>query len=73
MVGGSIKVNWWLGQHILMSPYAVRGISWSDRDVTLDATRDQVEGSPAWDPAGMVNSNHERRLHGYYGWPGYGW
>jgi sporulation protein YlmC with PRC-barrel domain len=65
--------NWWPGQHVLMSPYAVRSISWSDRDVTLDVTREQVKGSPAWDPAAMVERDYESRLHGYYGWPGYGW
>ncbi len=65
--------NWWPGQHVLMSPYAVRGVSWSERDITLDVTRDKVKGSPAWDPAGMVNKDFEQHLHGYYGWPGYGW
>ncbi len=65
--------NWWPGQHVLISPYAVRGISWSDRDVTVEVTRDQVKGSPAWDPAGMIKRDYQQRLHGHYGWPGYGW
>lgn len=65
--------NWWSGQHVLMSPYAVREISWSDRDVTLEVTRDQIKASPSWDPAGAINEDFEKRLHGYYGWPGYGW
>lgn len=65
--------NWWPGQHVLMSPYAVRAISWSDRDVTLDVTRDKIKGSPAWDPAAMIDRTYEERLHGHYGWPGYGW
>ena len=65
--------NWWPGQHVLMSPYAVHGISWSDRDVTLDVTRDKVKNSPTWDPAGMINREYEKHLHTYYGWSGYGW
>ncbi len=65
--------NWWPGQHVLMSPHAVRAISWSDRDVTLDVTRDQVKGSPAWNPAEVIERTYQERLHGYYGWPGYGW
>ncbi len=65
--------NWWPGQHVLMSPFAVRAISWSDRDVTLDVTRDQVKASPAWNPADIINRSYQERLHGYYGWPGYGW
>ena len=65
--------NWWPGQRVLMSPYAVRAMSWSGRDITLDVTRAQVKGAPVWDPAGMINRDEEQRLHGYYGWPGYGW
>ena len=65
--------NWWPGKHVLMSPYAVQGISWSDRDVTLKVTCDQVKGSPAWDPVALIDEDYERRLHSYYKWPGYGW
>lgn len=65
--------NWWSGQHVLISPFAVRGISWTDRDVTVAVTREQVRGSPAWDPATMINEDFEKRLHGHYGWAGYGW
>ncbi len=65
--------NWWPGQHVLMSPYAVREISWSKREVSLDVTREQVKYSPAWDPMEAVEKPFEQRLHGHYGWPGYGW
>ena len=65
--------NWWSGQHVLMSPHAVRDISWSDHDVTLDATRDKIRTSPVWDPAAMIDQDYAEKLHGYYGWPGYGW
>jgi sporulation protein YlmC with PRC-barrel domain len=65
--------NWWPGQHVLISPYAVKGISWPDRDVTVDVTRDQVKASPGWDPLAMVDTDYGRRLHSHYEWPGYGW
>jgi hypothetical protein len=65
--------NWWVGQHVLLSPYAVKSVSWPDRDLTLDITRAQVKGSPAWEPATIINRAYEERLHGYYGWPGHGW
>jgi hypothetical protein len=57
--------NWWPGQHVLLSPFAVKTISWLERDVTLDVTCDQVKGSPPWDPATIVSRS--------YNWPGYGW
>jgi hypothetical protein len=65
--------SWWPGQHVLISPYAVRAIDWSGSDVSLDVTREQVRGAPPWDPVKTIDRESELRLHGYYGWPGYGW
>ncbi len=65
--------NWWPGQHVLMSPYAVRDISWRDHEVRLDVSRDRVKASPAWDPLAIIDQLYEKRLHSHYGWPGYGW
>jgi sporulation protein YlmC with PRC-barrel domain len=65
--------NWLPGRHVLISPYSVKQISWSEGTVTVDITREQVKGSPAWDPASTINGSYQERLHGYYGWPGYGW
>ena len=65
--------NWWAGRHVLMSPRAVREISWPGHDVTLDVTRGQVRGSPAWDPSTTIERQYEERLDGHYGWPAYGW
>jgi hypothetical protein len=65
--------NWWPGAHVLISPYAVQSIDWSDNQVRLNVTRDQVKASPPWDPIANVDHTYERRLHNHYGWPGYGW
>jgi hypothetical protein len=65
--------NWWPGQHVLMSPYAVRDISWAEHDITLDVTRDKVKTSPPWDPAAILDEIYEQRVHTHYDWPGYGW
>jgi hypothetical protein len=62
--------NWWPGQHVLISPYTVRGINWSDRDVTLDMTSDKIKRSPASNRAAMISKSYEEQLHGYHGWPG---
>jgi sporulation protein YlmC with PRC-barrel domain len=64
--------NWWPGRHVLLSPYAVRDINWSDRQVQVNVSRDQVKASPAWDPVSQVDEAYERSLHSHYGWPGYG-
>jgi hypothetical protein len=65
--------NWWPGVHVLISPYAVKEIGWSEQQVRLDVTRDQVKTSPPWDPAELVERAYEQRLHLHYSWPGYGW
>lgn len=65
--------NWWFGKQVLLSPYAVKQINWTDREVVVNVSRDQVKASPSWDPAAIIDRPYEERLHGYYGWPGYGW
>ncbi len=65
--------NWWSGKHVLIAPYAVQEISWPERQIRLNVTRDQVKASPPWDPIAMIDHIGEQRLHGHYGWPGYGW
>jgi len=64
--------NWWFGQHVLVSPYAVLKIDWEASQVSLDVDREQVKSSPPWDPLALIDADYQRRLHGHYRWPGYG-
>jgi sporulation protein YlmC with PRC-barrel domain len=65
--------NWWPGKQVLLSPFAVTGLAWSDRHITVDVSREQVKTSPTWDPAQAIDSYYEHHLHEHYRWPGYGW
>ena len=65
--------NWWPGKHVLVSPYAVKNISWSTQQVEVALTREAVKASPSWDPADIIDREYETRLHRHYGWAGYGW
>ena len=65
--------NWWLGKHVLISPFAIREIDWSDRSIRLDVSRAAVKASPPWNPEDVIDTAFERQLHDYYGWPGYRW
>lgn len=65
--------NWWFGQHVMLSPYAVREINWGDQEVLLDVTREKVKASPPWSAEDELDEPYEQRLHQHYGWPGYGW
>jgi sporulation protein YlmC with PRC-barrel domain len=62
--------NWWSGQRALMSPHAVRQISWKHRQFLLDVNRDQVKAAPQWNPSESVDETYEKRLHSHYSWPG---
>ncbi len=65
--------NWWFGNRVLMSPFAITGIDYLDSKIAVNVTRAKVKASPPWDPAAVINEDMEERLHVYYGWPGYGW
>jgi len=65
--------NWWPGAHVLIAPYAVDSVDWSQNQVRLSVSRDMVKSSPPWDPVAIVEQVYEQRLHEHYGWPGYGW
>jgi uncharacterized protein YrrD len=66
--------NWWPGQHVLVSPYAVQEIKWGDRQIRIDVTREKIKTSPPWHaPLDQLDQIYESQLHDHYGWPGYGW
>jgi len=60
--------SWWPGKQVLISPHAVREISWADRQIRLDVSRDRVRKSPPW-PEGGLDQAYEKDLHDHYDWP----
>ena len=65
--------NWWMGKHVLISPYAVIDVSWAKNEIRLNVSKAKVKGSPAWDPMKRISELEERDIHTHYSWPGYGW
>jgi uncharacterized protein YrrD len=65
--------NWWMGKKVLISPFAVTSIAWSDRTISIDVNQAQVKASPEWDPNTAEMEDHQHRLHAHYGWTSYGW
>lgn len=41
--------NWLPGKHVLISPQRIQSVSWPDRHVFVNVTRDAIEGSPEYD------------------------
>ncbi len=63
--------NWWFGRKVLIAPHWAHRISWQDRNVYVDMTREAIKSSPEWDGAAGVNRQYEQRLYDYYGRPVY--
>jgi hypothetical protein len=65
--------NWWIGEHVLVSPFAVTEINYSSSRVTAGITRERVKTSPRWSLQDPADEPYQQRLHDHYQWPGYGW
>ncbi len=63
--------NWWPGKKVLIAPHWVRDISWSERTIRFDMTRDRIRSAPEWDPALALERDYEARLHAHYDMPSY--
>jgi hypothetical protein len=46
--------NWWPGKMVLLSPEWIERLSWEDRQVFVDLTREQVRRSPEYDRTASV-------------------
>ena len=63
--------NWWLGHEVLVAPEWITEVSWLDRKVSADLTRQAIKGSPHWDPARLPDRAQETLIHRHYGRKGY--
>ena len=62
---------WLPGKKVLVSKDWITGISWANKEFKLDLTKDEIRGSPAYDPYKPVNREYETVLYDYYGCPHY--
>jgi sporulation protein YlmC with PRC-barrel domain len=63
--------NWWLGRKVVVPPHWARSVSWSERKVHIDMTRQAIKSSPEWDPSAGVTREYETLLHNYFQRPNY--
>jgi hypothetical protein len=63
--------NWWLGKKVLVAPRWTSRISWEERNVYVELSREAIKNSPEWNAEAAVNREYEKLLHDYYGRPGY--
>jgi len=58
--------NWWFGKKVLLAPQWATNVSWNERKVYIDVSREFVKNSPEWNPY-LVNRDYENRLYEYHG------
>ena len=63
--------NWWFGKKVLVAPHWATSVSWEDRTVHVDLSREAIKSSPEWNPTAGVNRKYEVELYDYYGRPAY--
>lgn len=63
--------NWWIGHQVLITPDLIHNVSWIDRTVSLDVTRQQVRDAPSYDPSIQVDRAQEISVYEHYGNTGY--
>jgi len=64
-------LNWLPGRKVLVAPMWITAVSWADRKVSVDLSREQIKECPEYDPAIPVNREYEEQLYDFYGRPKY--
>jgi uncharacterized protein YrrD len=63
--------NWWLGHQVLVAPEWITEVSWLERKVVIDLTREAIKESPDWSPTLLPDRPQEALVYEHYGRKGY--
>jgi uncharacterized protein YrrD len=63
--------HWLTGRQVLLSPYALGAVNREEKEIVVDLTKKQIEGSPSLDSDKPVSRQFENSYYGYYGMPMY--
>jgi hypothetical protein len=63
--------NWWPGKKVLVSPEWIDRVSWDERKVFVNLTREAIKHSPEFTELSLLTRDYEVGLHGYYNRKGY--
>ena len=58
--------NWWAGKKVLISPRWIERVSWDDRKVFVNLTREAIQQSPEYEDAALLTREYESELHRHY-------
>jgi hypothetical protein len=63
--------DWWFGKHVLVAPQWIDDISWPDRAVSVDMSREALKGAPQYDRREHVDRQWEAAYYLHLRQPGY--
>ena len=63
--------NWWAGKKVLIAPIWIERVSWSERKVVIDLTREAIKLSPEFTDKSLITREYETSLHEHYHRKGY--
>jgi hypothetical protein len=63
--------TWIAGRQVLLPPSVLGPLDGIDREIPVDLTREQVEGSPGVETDEPVSRRREADVYSYYGWDPY--
>lgn len=61
--------SWLPGRKVLVSPHWIESVAWDESKVIVDLSREEIKGSPGFDPLQPVSADYEGKLCDYYGVP----
>ena len=56
----------WFGKKVLLPPQRIIAVEWPERKIILDATKDEVNAAPVWDPSKPVTPAYATELQNHY-------
>jgi hypothetical protein len=63
--------NWWPGKNALVSPRWIERVSWGERKVFVNLTREAIKQSPEYPKDYLLTRDYETALHQHYDRQGY--
>lgn len=63
--------NWWPGKHVLVSPRWIESVSWDEKKVFVNLSRETIKQSPEYTDESLLTRDYEIELHQHYDRQGY--
>ena len=63
--------SWWSGHEVLVAPQWIQRVSWAQRSVVVDLTREALKQAPWYDPASPLTREMEIAVYEHHGRAGY--